>query len=75
MFCQVPAPLLPYFESVSNASRERRPREMEEEEEGGSFLEEGGSYLEEGQRLRVPKDVREHYMAAKRSVRDMATIK
>ena len=54
---------------------------MEEEEEGGSFLEEGGSYLEEGgsyleegQRLRVPEDVREHYMASKRSVRDMAAI-
>ena len=69
MCSQVPAPLLPYFESVSNASRERRPREMEED--GGIFLEEGGSYLEEGQRLRVPEDVREHYMAAKRSVRDI----
>ena len=41
------------------------------EEDGGIFLEEGGSYLEEGQRLRVPEDVREHYMAAKRSVRDI----
>ena len=41
-------------------------------EEGDGFLEEGGGFLEEGQRLRVPEDVREHYMAGKRSVWDMA---